>query len=40
LMLGWKVPWLWIGMLISALVAISVIASRLNLPQREQNKIR
>ena len=39
LMLGWKVPWLWISLLISALVFISVLASKLNLPQREQNRI-
>ena len=39
LMLGWKVPWLWISLLITALVFISIVASKLNLPQREQNRI-
>jgi hypothetical protein len=38
-MLGWKVPWLWISLLITALVFISIVASKLNLPQREQNRI-
>jgi MFS family permease len=39
LMLGWKVPWLWISLLITALVFISIAASKLNLPKREQNRI-
>jgi len=39
LMLGWKVPWLWISLLITALVFISIVASKLNLPQREQIRI-
>ena len=39
LMLGWKVPWLWISLLITALVFISIVASKLNLPKREQNRI-
>jgi MFS family permease len=39
LMLGWKVPWLWISLLITALVFISIVASKLNLPKREQYRI-